>query len=1339
MELALQKPYLMHAINGVSADHLCYLLPAAQHPVQHGQSQLAAFYHWQKALQLFRDELSNGATEENMDGLISTVMLICVHQFMLSEPLPDPSKSFIYAPPEARRERLAWLTIQHGINALRSQLGDVIWNSIWRPVFLDSAIFQRVPNYVTSKAGDEAHSLFLEICEVTAESSCDTNPYYEALQHLLYIRRLRPSVTTFNKLVEFVAVIEGEFLRLLVSRDTRALLILAHWLAMMSEVGQWWISVRCKAECIAITTFLMHDRDERVRELLRYPARTVGIGLMRRDEGCHSLAAVFALSSVSLKAKYVFGDTDIIDVRPVDIFTNPLEMASTTRPTPVLPPDPVPARTTLSPFELLITCNPPILRSLLAQIPTETIFRLYQTSPYLRDFFARSPTSWRYISWRLYQPATTTTTITASGTIGQRQSSNYALDQIILTVINPFSTRLASLELDNTAVSGTTLTSTVLILRRETLLHVSVRGCKNVSLKYHINPWLTMHALARNTPDSKGPPPGFETLALKSLYTYRCRHHRRRPYLPSSLARKESDSEPTHELVTTCHTLGIWTDTAWCTTPGARCYRRRGYVKMRMPQDPREVWVVYDRLWRSRNWLGPVETPKGSNLPSKKRKRDCRSWEYDEEGMNGEPLGTGPEAKFTPAHLRHSHRQFVDDITCQNCDAQILESCAFDRPYLRNRNSREEDRNKFWWAPGCAVSPCSMQDQDLPPLGGSNLGQLANTNSLPNLKFKWCCTEPLFSGGGGITYSNNAARDIDRIRAAPLPRGHGWEDPEFNPDRSAGPENVPNQLGPGGRWQSIDGLFQTAATLATGEHPAVSVPRVLCDDCYNANHWKIKCKACATAICLKHDISDRLKARICGYKDLVLEKQEYKSKQTAAKLLATLMKQRKGKQPAQERNPIEIESTVSTPRAARAATMPASTVAPLAVSEVVADTPEPLRSAEASIASRPLRTPMAEVDRPQRSASPVSDSTGPHSRSTSPAPSAHSIPATPEPNSAPRRPPRPAIPSGPKWRGCQALFCPATRSAPGDHRRRCTAPIDQCVGCKVYICDDCSGSLEPPCPCKGCQRPPADEDHSMATMPAATPAPGTALFFCPNCRWDRMISGKCKRKSEAFLKAQSQSIRRLKKRKDKMRKPVEERRTSQGATGTLSATEQAIEGLVEFFTSLNMQYPGTAGPQQAEASSSSQPESATQSDVLSNNPDEIRELEDMGALARDLIRRIQRLRDQFRPGSLAAQALPDIRVEDGVHAANTAAQRLAHEALAVQMAADIVGPHHAVRLAPIPAASENANAPASVQAQNYDLRQLILPDEPDPDVAPDVEELDDEDDGQFEDGGTSTE
>ncbi|KAK5255153.1 hypothetical protein LTS06_000566 [Exophiala xenobiotica] len=783
-----------------------------------------------------------------------------------------------------------------------------------------------------------------------------------------------------------------------------------------------------------------------------------------------------------------------------------------------------------SAFELLITCNPPILQSLLAQVPTDTIFRLYQTSSFLRDFFTRSPTSWRYISWRLSQP-TASTVVAANGDVpGHRQSSNYALDQILLNVINPFSTRLVSLELDNTAVSGATLTSTVLILRRDTLQHVSVRGCKNVSLKYHINPWLQMHALARES-QSSGGPIGFETLALKSLYTYRCRHHRRRPYLPSSLARKESDSEPTHELVLTCHKLGIWTDTAWCTTPGARCFRRRGYVKMRMPQDPREVWVVYDRLWRSRNWLGPVEPPRNSHTSTlRKRKRDCRSWEYDEEGVNGEPTGMGKEGKSTPAHLRQSHKRFVEDIFCHNCAAQILErceqcsvmmhcsgcrktlcaSCAFDRPYLRNKNASEEERNKFWWAPGSAVSPCSMQDQDLP--ANTVIGtQNPSPNQPPNIKFRWCCTEPVFSGGGGITFGNNNSRETDRIRAAPLPTGQGWEDPEFGPERLYLEEEATQHLsgGPGGRWSSIDGFFQAAETLGSSEHPSTSIPRVLCDECYSAEHWRLKCKACATALCLKHDIGDRMKARICGYRDVLVERQDYKSRQKALKLLATLVRHRK-KRLAAEKPVVEHHDANSTLDGASSSRLDLSTSS---------------EHQSQGIPPRPVPSDVVERETEDQAAS-------------------------------------------------------------GEH---------------------------------------------------------TLLFFCPNCRWDRMLSGKCKRKSEAFLAAQSMS-KKLRKRKDKMRKPIEERRLS-GSPGSLSAAEEAIDGLVEFFTSLSMQYAGMSRPQDLALVSRAENH---QHMVAAANLNDIQELEDMGALARDLIRRIQRLRDQFRPGSLAALALPDIRVEDDV-------------------------------------------------------------------------------------------
>ena len=284
LDLAVVKPYLMHAVNGIAADHLCHLLPADQHPVQHGQSQLASLYHWQRALSLFRDELSSGATKDNMDALISAVMLICVHQFMHTQPVPDPSTSFLYAPPDQRDDCLRWLQIHHGFTAMQAALGEAIWGSVWNPVFMDSEVREHAVDILVPEAGDNTHRLFLKVCGITPQSSRKNNPYYEALQFLLFLRQFRPDMNRFNKLITFVAVIENDFLRLLLGREKRALVILAHWLALMSQLKQWWIGVRCKSECAAIITFLMHDSDESIRGLLRYPAKTIGIVLTSVDQ-----------------------------------------------------------------------------------------------------------------------------------------------------------------------------------------------------------------------------------------------------------------------------------------------------------------------------------------------------------------------------------------------------------------------------------------------------------------------------------------------------------------------------------------------------------------------------------------------------------------------------------------------------------------------------------------------------------------------------------------------------------------------------------------------------------------------------------------------------------------------------------------------------------------------------------------------------------------------------------------------------------------------------------------------------------------------------------------------
>ncbi|KAF2092346.1 hypothetical protein K490DRAFT_31640, partial [Saccharata proteae CBS 121410] len=437
-------------------------------------------------------------------------------------------------------------------------------------------------------------------------------------------------------------------------------------------------------------------------------------------------------------------------------------------------PESAVAPPSLSLFERIVTTHPPILESLLAQLPTASLLDLYHTSRYMRSFLSEYPLAWKTLSFRLPQPSAAVSAIAGSpaahggasstpdGRI-ERISKLYMLDSLLVQIVVPFGNRLTSLDLDNTAVSGVRLISRVLEPRVDTIRHLSVRGCKNVSIKYHLVPFLEPY-VDKNSPWAlKG------ELALKSLYTYRCRHHRRRPYLPSSLARRDSDSEPTHQLIEICHQLSIWTDTAWCTTPGGRCSRRKEYYIGRAAPGTAEVWVPFDRLWRSGNRIGP-----SGHGPAENGTSDGRLWEDSETGHDGEPLGTedGPfagEGKDIPAHLRKSHRIFVDDVKCDDCGDPILErceqcsirmhcmgcrktlcaSCAFNRPIPRKRkprrfasqafgssnplasintennlalgsNSQDDQgrgterrkKNKFWWAPGLSRSPNMMTEMN---------------------------------------------------------------------------------------------------------------------------------------------------------------------------------------------------------------------------------------------------------------------------------------------------------------------------------------------------------------------------------------------------------------------------------------------------------------------------------------------------------------------------------------------------------------------------------------------------------------------------------------------------
>ena len=744
--------------------------------------------------------------------------------------------------------------------------------------------------------------------------------------------------------------------------------------------------------------------------------------------------------------------------------------SSPTRPDPVHAPE-----KRSSPFERIITACPPISESLLLQLPTSSIISLYHTSECLRQFLQDYPTAWKSLSFRSPSPSRSVIRQGSPGSDASADSSAsssklYNLDLLLVNIVLPFGVRLRTLELDHTTIAGESLAHCVLHARRDTLEHLSVRGCKQISLKYHIVPFLTLFKLQQHSRPGSIPKTG---LKLKSLYTFRCRHHRRRPYTPESLLRKDSDSLPTHDLIQLCHELGIWTDSAWCPTVGGRCLRRKEYSFGRGTPDAKiEVWVVYDRLWRSCNRLGP-------RYPAQVGRRSVPNghlWQDAETGYNGEPLGCQEDGKGVPAHLRRSHATFTEDIKCDGCSVQVQErcehcsimmhcmgcrktfcqTCAFSRPLPRGTNHDRENGNHLWWAPGTSRNP-NLMLQEITPDANSTIGFIPNSTIPPATKMRWCCVKPTFSHGGSISFPGRTVSCFsnNQIRAVPLPRNKQYEDRDFAIRQKNEMRGTICMV----RRSPGRELHHTLRKPLNSPDDFCS--RNLCEDCWNVPTWKASCLICRQTLCLAHDFRLQ-KVRLCGYKPLDTEENldienskmvdvlmEWKRKLAIDNILWE-----EGLKLFQEHlRSLDLSSDLSTILEA---------IVPLIKVPLAKDL-EMKKEIHHLIS-------LAGFGMPRRIVAPQ-----------------------PENPVSPTEPTEklPSLPYDPiirKWQGCGALMCPSHRSI-FDHRPKCTAVPRECTNCTTYICPICI-VRNPACDCSFCKD----------------------RYRCPNCFF--LEEHKCKKTEE---------------------------------------------------------------------------------------------------------------------------------------------------------------------------------------------------------------------------------
>jgi hypothetical protein len=408
----------------------------------------------------------------------------------------------------------------------------------------------------------------------------------------------------------------------------------------------------------------------------------------------------------------------------------------------------------------------------------------------------------------------------------------------------------------------------------------------------------------------------------------------------------------------------------------------------------------------------------------------------------------------------------------------------------------------------------------------------------PALKFHWCCTEPVFTGGGGISLSG-VGRDLDRLRAAPLPRRQGWEDPEFSsnewsksfPKYAYGDPKKPDYSLARGHAEMMRWL------LGPPEYEPSSCPRNLCQECYDSPQWKVHCKSCSRPLCMEHDLRG-LRLGICGYRDLNREKEDLTY-------------------PGQPPN----ANPTSAAGSARVAT-----VATFAAVAAPSNLPESQSSPDQSqlddaVPSSPIAFSSPIAAPPKLLPDHIS------TRQTSPAVSNnHTGSSSPSVYFE-------ASPEVPKWHGCLSFFCPSFRVL-GDQRQRCASVLNECTSCRVRVCQDCI-QTNPPCTCSYCQN----------------------NYLCPNCLRDKVRDGTCRRADEEKAKREE----RRKQDMDRFALALERNLANEVAGfagqffGSL-AEPQTLPPIPLDTTAAQSSTQGAAAPVQTQPSQTAQPVAATYDD-----------------------------------------------------------------------------------------------------------------------------------------------
>lgn len=269
----LEFDFLKHAVFALAASHSMFLLE---------RHDLSMNHHLDRALHTFRQRLSFPVTATQVDAVLTCCVLLNTIAFSNGRHRPPGSWLFTGS------VDLQWLTIQNGLRSILCNARHLLKESSWVIMYTKDANFlggKRRVSFDDDYLGSEAIPEDLEkLFGIKHDSSSCNNAYYSTLRSLVPLLADYPEGNSLTLLMAVAHRFKPRFYQLILSRDLRALLLLAYWLGLMCNVHLWWVSSRARSECFACCKYLYVSGDDIIRGLLSFPAKCCDYQLGQGEE-----------------------------------------------------------------------------------------------------------------------------------------------------------------------------------------------------------------------------------------------------------------------------------------------------------------------------------------------------------------------------------------------------------------------------------------------------------------------------------------------------------------------------------------------------------------------------------------------------------------------------------------------------------------------------------------------------------------------------------------------------------------------------------------------------------------------------------------------------------------------------------------------------------------------------------------------------------------------------------------------------------------------------------------------------------------------------------------------